>query len=92
MIKLNSTMFQINKESEEFKTLESILTKIASDNKIDNVEEIRMLVSKDNGVIKFRIAEDKEEDKEEEKKEEACEEKCEEKEEKEEKKKEKEKD
>src|SRR5271157_1113045 len=50
---INSHTFSIQKESEEFKSIESVVEKIASDNKIDDVREIEISLDKESGFIKF---------------------------------------
>ena len=53
-IKINSNTFSLNKESSEFKALEEIVTKIATDNKIEGVDSIHISLSKDDGLIGFK--------------------------------------
>lgn len=55
-MKINSNTFQLKKGSEEHKELESILSKIAKDNSISDVEEIRVDVSQDTGIVHFKFA------------------------------------
>ena len=55
-MKINSNTVKLEKES--YKQLEEIAKKIASENKIENVENIQIKLSKDNGVVKFAIIDD----------------------------------
>lgn len=55
-MKINSNTFQLKKGSEEYEELESILSKIAKDNSISDVEEIRVDVSQDTGIVHFKFA------------------------------------
>jgi len=53
VMKINSNTFSINKESEEFQSIENIIKRIASENKIENVEEVQIKLSKDGSTVKF---------------------------------------
>ena len=55
-MKINSNTIKLEKES--YQKLENIIKKIASKNKIENVENIEIKLSKDSGVVKFAIEED----------------------------------
>jgi len=55
VMKINSNTFSINKESEEFQSIEDIIKRIASENKIENVEEVQIKISKDGSTVKFAI-------------------------------------
>jgi hypothetical protein len=57
-IKINSNIINVTKESSVYKELEEIITKIASENKIDNVEVIEIVLSPSKGMIGFKIAAD----------------------------------
>jgi len=46
----------INLKKSDYTKLEEIIKKIASENKIENVKEIHISLSKDTGIIKFGIA------------------------------------
>lgn len=51
----NSKTFSLDKESEEYKKIEGILTRIASENDIDGVEDITLRISENQGTVKFAI-------------------------------------
>ena len=53
-MKINSNTISLEKE--DHAKLEEIVTKIASDNKIDNVEEINIVLSQDKGLVSFKEA------------------------------------
>ena len=53
-MKINSNTISLEKE--DHAKLEEIVTKIASDNSIDNVEEINIVLSQDKGLVSFREA------------------------------------
>ena len=53
VMKINSNTFSINRESKEFQSIEDIIKRIASENKIENVEEVQIKLSKDEGMVKF---------------------------------------
>lgn len=55
-MKINSNTYVIVKEAEEFKTLEGILTKIAQDNSISNIEKINITASESEMFIQFKEA------------------------------------
>ena len=55
-MKINSNIIKLEKES--FEQLEEVIKKIASENKIENVEGVEVRLSKDNGVVKFKSAAD----------------------------------
>jgi len=57
-MKINSNTVGITKESSEYKELEDIITKIASENKIDNVERVAISLSQDKGIIGFKVAQE----------------------------------
>jgi len=50
-MKINSNTIKLEKES--YQKLENIIKKIASENKIENVENIEIKLSKNSGVVKF---------------------------------------
>jgi len=52
-MKINSNTISLEKEN--YTKLEAIIKKIASENKIENVKEVLVSLSKDNGIIKFGI-------------------------------------
>lgn len=52
-MKINSNTIVLKNGSEEYKELESILTKVAAENKIDNVNSIHISLDKESGVVKF---------------------------------------
>jgi hypothetical protein len=52
-MKINSNTFSINRESKEFQSIEDIIKRIASENKIENVEEVQIKLSKDGSTVKF---------------------------------------
>jgi hypothetical protein len=54
--KQDKVSFIMNGNTEKFSELESIISKIASDNSIDGIEEINIKLSKDNGDIEFKLA------------------------------------
>jgi hypothetical protein len=56
IIKVNSNSFVVKSGSVEYKEIESILSKVAADNKIDGVEEIELSLSKEAGVVKFKVS------------------------------------
>jgi hypothetical protein len=53
-MKINSNTIKLEKES--FEKLETIIKKIASENKIENVESIQIKLSKEQGIIRFKNA------------------------------------
>ena len=53
-MKLNSNTIKLEKES--YEQLESVVKKIASENKIENVSGIEIKLLKDSGVVKFKSA------------------------------------
>jgi len=53
IMKINSNTVCLDKE--DHAKLEEVIKKIASENKIENVKEIHVSLSKDNGIIKFGI-------------------------------------
>jgi hypothetical protein len=53
-MKINSNKVVIEKEAHS--ELEQIIAKIASDNGIDNVEEVKISLTKDGGIISFKEA------------------------------------
>ena len=55
-MKINSNTIKLEKES--FENLEEIIKKIASENKIENVENIEIKLSKESGTVKFAIIDD----------------------------------
>ena len=57
-MKINSNTVSLNRKDAQFKELENIITKIASDNSIDNVEFINIKLSPEAGYIGFKTAED----------------------------------
>ena len=52
-MKINSNTIKLEKES--YEKLETIIKKIAQDNKIENVSSIEIKLSKENGTVKFAI-------------------------------------
>ncbi len=57
-MKINSNTIYITKESSEYAELENVIKKVASENKIDNVESIQISLSSDKGIIGFKVAQD----------------------------------
>ena len=55
-MKINSNTIKLEKES--FEKLEEVVKKIASENEIENVKEIKIKLSKKSGVVKFAIGDD----------------------------------
>lgn len=55
-MKVNSNTIKINSNDSEFKELESVMSKIASNNGIDSVEAITIFLEKDSGKVKFKRA------------------------------------
>jgi hypothetical protein len=53
-MKINSNTISLEKE--DHAKLEEIVTKIASDNSIENVEEINIVLSQDQGLVSFKEA------------------------------------
>lgn len=53
-MKINSNTFTLEKEA--YEELESIITKIAEDNDIDDIEEVQIKISSDEGVVSFKEA------------------------------------
>jgi len=58
-MKINSNTISLDRE--EYAAVEKVIEKIASDNQIDNVKEVRVVLSPESGTIKFRSAEETEE-------------------------------
>lgn len=52
-MKLNSNTIILKHNSDEYKTIEKIITKIASENNVDNVNRISISLNKDNGLVTF---------------------------------------
>ena len=59
-MKINSSTIKLEKES--YKELENIIKKIASENKINNIKNVEVKLSKDGGVVKFAVYEPKDYD------------------------------
>jgi hypothetical protein len=55
-MKINSNTISLDRE--EYAAVEKVIEKIASDNKIDNITEVKVVLSPESGTIKFRSAED----------------------------------
>jgi len=55
-MQLNSNTIALS--SEDYTKLENLVTKLATENKIENVESIHIAITKDSGIIRFRTAED----------------------------------
>jgi len=55
-MKINSNTISL--DMEEYAAVEKVIEKIASDNQIDNVKEVRVVLSPESGTIKFKSAED----------------------------------
>ena len=55
-MKINSNTIKLEKES--FEKLETVIKKIASENKIENVSGVQIKLSKENGIVKFAIIDD----------------------------------
>lgn len=55
-MKINSNTISLDRE--EYSAVEKVIEKIASDNKIDNVTEVKVVLSPESGTIKFKSAED----------------------------------
>lgn len=55
-LQLNSSTFIIDKTASEYKELESVLIKIASENKIENVGQVGIVISENEMSINFREA------------------------------------
>ena len=53
-MKINSNTIKLEKEA--YEQLETIVKKIAQDNKIENVSGVEIKFSKDSGVVKFAIS------------------------------------
>lgn len=55
-LQLNSTTFVFAKESEEYKKLEGIVTKLASSKNIEDVSTVEMSITKESSFVKFKQA------------------------------------
>ena len=55
-MQVNSNIILINKEAEEFKEIETILTKIATENGIEDVGSINISFDQEEGIISFKKA------------------------------------
>ena len=55
-MKINSNTISL--EREEYAAVEEVIKKIASENKIENIKEVRVILSADSGIIKFKKADD----------------------------------
>ena len=55
-MKINSNTIKLEKKS--YEQLETIVKKIASENKIENVSGVEIKLSKENGVVKFAMEDD----------------------------------
>jgi len=53
-MKINSNTIKL--EEQDYKNLESVITKIASENKIEDVAEIDISITADEGIVKFKKA------------------------------------
>ncbi len=56
-MKVNSNVVSLTKESSEYQVIEGIIKKIAMENDIDSVESVKIVLSADNGLVGFKIAE-----------------------------------
>ncbi|GEM_PF-4999573 len=56
-MKINSNTIVLAKESDLYKELENVITKIAEENNISNIKQASLAVTKDNGFISFKVAE-----------------------------------
>lgn len=56
-MKVNSNTVSITKESSEYQVIEGIIKKIASENEIDSVESVKIVLSAEQGIVGFKIAE-----------------------------------
>ncbi len=56
-MKVNSNTVSITKESSEYQVIEGIIKKIASENEIDSVESVKIVLSAEQGLVGFKIAE-----------------------------------
>lgn len=75
VMKINSSTIVIDKESEEYRELESLLSKLAGSNNISDVEEIRIALDRESGTVRFKVSdEDKKE--EQKKKDDECDKSC----------------
>jgi hypothetical protein len=54
-MKVNSNTISLDRE--DYTAVEEVIKKIASDNKIDNVNEVNVVLSSDSGTVKFKLAE-----------------------------------
>ena len=55
-MKINSNTILVTKESSEFKELESVLTRIAAENNLTNVNEISIIVDHSMSIVGFKTA------------------------------------
>jgi hypothetical protein len=55
-MKINSNTISLDNQDTNFKALESIITKIAKDNSIKNVNSIKIELAADSGIINFKVA------------------------------------
>ncbi|HRZ18506.1 MAG TPA: hypothetical protein P5136_00375 [Methanofastidiosum sp.] len=55
-MKINSNTVSLEKE--DYKKLEDVISKVASANKIDNVEEVHVALNQDKGIITFKKSEE----------------------------------
>lgn len=58
-MQINKNIFTLEKTSEEYKTIENILVKIAEEQGVENVKTATVSLSTEEGVIVFKEAEDK---------------------------------
>ena len=57
-MKLNSNTICLTKESEDFKTIEELVKKVASANDVENVESVNIVLSEDGGIVGFKVAQE----------------------------------
>ena len=55
-MKINSNTVSLTKESEDFKALEEVIKKVASENGIEAVESIEISLSPEEGLIGFKTS------------------------------------
>ena len=60
-MQINSNTISLNSSDSNFKELEEVVTKIASDNDINNVESVNISLSQEGGHIGFKTAQEEEE-------------------------------
>ena len=57
-MKINSNTLNLIKESYDFKALEQIIHKVASENNIENVESVEITLAQNQGIVGFKIAQE----------------------------------